>query len=318
MKFKKATTFLFCLISGNLALMAQEENQDLGTEVVNVVKPYSPTISDAFKVKETPSLNDSVTTQKKPVKYSIFSVPVASTFTPAKGTAADVEKSKRIALYDNYVTLGFGNYTTSLAELYSNWQLSRTDNFGIFLRHNSAFGDIDGVDLSADYLDTALDLTYSSFQRDISYDFNLNASHESVNWYGLNPNETFPLDVFENIDSQQSYLSFKIGGGVALQDSYLKQARGTIRYTSDRFSSSEIHAKVTPQIVLPITEHEFLVDVDFDFLSGSFERSYLSTTMPIDYSFINIGIESCPSNLKRRFNATFRCRLLFGPGYREQ
>lgn len=290
MKFKKAATFLFCLISGNLALLAQEENQDLGTEVVNVVKPYSPTISDAFKVKETPSLNDSVTTQKKPVKYSIFSVPVASTFTPAKGTAADVEKSKRLALYDNYVTLGFGNYTTSLAEFYSNWQLSRTDNFGIFLRHNSSLGDIDNIALPADYLDTALDLTYSSFQRDISYDFNLNASHELVNWYGLNPNETFPLDVFENIDAKQTYLSFKIGGGVALEDSYLKQARGTIRYTSDRFSSSEIHANVTPQIVLPITEHEFLVDVDFDFLSGSFERSYLSTITPIDYSYFNIGL----------------------------
>ncbi|MEP3205642.1 MAG: TonB-dependent receptor [Gilvibacter sp.] len=276
---------------GTLATVAQEtENQDLGTEVVNVVKPYSPTISDAFKVKETPSLNDSVTTQKKPVKYSIFSVPVASTFTPAKGTAADVEKSKRLSLYDNYVTLGFGSYTTALAELYSNWQLSRTDNFGIFLRHNSAQGDIDNVALPADYLDTQLDMSYSSFQRDISYDFNLNASHELINWYGLNPNETFPQDVFDNIDSKQSYVSFKIGGGVALEDSYLKQARGTIRYTSDRFSSSEIHAKLMPQIVLPITEHEFLVDLDVDFLGGSFERSYLSTLTPINYSFFNLGL----------------------------
>ena len=29
---------------------------EIGTEVVNIVKPYSPTISDAFKVKETPIL----------------------------------------------------------------------------------------------------------------------------------------------------------------------------------------------------------------------------------------------------------------------
>ncbi|MFN8325804.1 MAG: hypothetical protein U0T80_08635 [Flavobacteriaceae bacterium] len=30
---------------------AQKKDDNIGTEVVNVVKPYSPTISDAFKVK---------------------------------------------------------------------------------------------------------------------------------------------------------------------------------------------------------------------------------------------------------------------------
>jgi|GEM_PF-4350528 len=34
--------------------IAQKKNESIGTETVNVVKPYSPTISDAFKVKETP------------------------------------------------------------------------------------------------------------------------------------------------------------------------------------------------------------------------------------------------------------------------
>ena len=72
-------------------ISAQEED-NLGTEVVNIVKPYSPAISDAFKVKENPLINDSTNTKKKEVIYSIFSVPVASTFTPAKGKAASVEK----------------------------------------------------------------------------------------------------------------------------------------------------------------------------------------------------------------------------------
>ena len=45
------------------AIFAQKEN--IGTEVVNVVKPYSPTISDAFKVKETPSFDDEETSKKE-------------------------------------------------------------------------------------------------------------------------------------------------------------------------------------------------------------------------------------------------------------
>ena len=65
----------------------RQTNDTINTEVVNVVKPYTPKISDAFKVKEIPSLEDKETESRKEVKYNIFSIPVASTFTPAKGKA---------------------------------------------------------------------------------------------------------------------------------------------------------------------------------------------------------------------------------------
>ena len=69
-----------------------QETDDIGTETVTVVKPYSPTVSEAFKIKTMPNLNDSIVLKKKPISYSIFSVPVASTFTPAKGKASKVER----------------------------------------------------------------------------------------------------------------------------------------------------------------------------------------------------------------------------------
>ena len=74
-------------------LRGQEKEKDLGTETVTVTKAYSPTISDAFKLKSIPELNDSIVLQKKKIEYSIFSVPVASTFAPAKGKASTVKKS---------------------------------------------------------------------------------------------------------------------------------------------------------------------------------------------------------------------------------
>ncbi len=93
-------------------MFSQEKSSDtINTGVIDVVKPYTPTISDAFKVKEVPSLNDETTQTKKDIKYNIFSFPVASTFTPAKGKAATVEKAKPIKLFDNYATLGVGSYT---------------------------------------------------------------------------------------------------------------------------------------------------------------------------------------------------------------
>ena len=48
--------------------LAQKKQENIGTEVVNVVKPYTPTISDAFKVKETPSLDDEETSKKEIIK----------------------------------------------------------------------------------------------------------------------------------------------------------------------------------------------------------------------------------------------------------
>ena len=60
--------FVICFINNGFA---QEEEDTIGTEVVNVVKPYTPTISDAFKVKEMPVLNDSVSNTKKEVDLVI-------------------------------------------------------------------------------------------------------------------------------------------------------------------------------------------------------------------------------------------------------
>jgi hypothetical protein len=44
------------------------------SEVVNVVKPYTAAISDAFKVPETPVLDDEGNAKKKPLNilFSLF------------------------------------------------------------------------------------------------------------------------------------------------------------------------------------------------------------------------------------------------------
>jgi hypothetical protein len=97
---------------------SQKKDDNIGTEVVNVVKPYTPTISDAFKVKETPTLDDDDTSKKENIQYTIFSFPVASTFTPSKGKAANVDKSAEEKTFSNYLTLGAGNFGTINAELF--------------------------------------------------------------------------------------------------------------------------------------------------------------------------------------------------------
>lgn len=267
---------------------ANAQEKELDPEVVNVVKPYTPTISDAFKVKETPSLNDSVSTAKKDVKYSIFSVPVASTFTPAKGKATNVEKAKPIKLYDNYGTLGFGNYTSILGELYSNFEISRTDNAGFFFRHNSSQGDIKGVKLDNHYYDTSLDANYTSRQRDVTYRLDAGVEHQLFNWYGV-PKGYYSDEDLARIDTKQNYLSGYVGGSIALDDSFFDKAAASIRYTGDSFSSSELNIKLKPEFSFPLENVTFKLDGDLDYLMGSFDKDYSNST-DIKYNYLNVGL----------------------------
>ncbi|MEZ4859126.1 MAG: TonB-dependent receptor [Flavobacteriaceae bacterium] len=277
------------LLFFSMALFSQDKD-DLGTEVVTIVKPYTPTISDAFKVKETPVINDSDTLQKKEVRYEIFSVPVASTFTPAKGKAATVDKAKPIKLYNNYATLGFGNYTSVLGELFSSFEISRTDNAGIFFRHNSSQGDIDGVRLDNKYYDTELSGNYTSRQKDLSYRLEVGVAHQLFNWYGLNEFfENTPNQTLNEIDPQQSYLGLNLGGTLSFEESIFEEASAKIYYTSDAFSSSEMHLNLQPKWMLPVSDFNFQILAEVDFLTGTFDRNYF-TEDEIAYSFLNAGV----------------------------
>jgi hypothetical protein len=278
---------IFLLLSGTVSA---QDKDDLGTEVVNIVKPYTPTISDAFKVKETPILNDSISITKKKVSYSIFSVPVASTFTPSKGKAAKVEKVKPVKLFDNYATLGFGNYTNIMAELYSNFEISRTDNVGFFFKHNSSQGGIDGVLVDDSFYDTGLDANYTSRQRDASYRLDAGIEHQIYNWYGINDNiQLLSNEELVNLDTKQQYLSGYIGGGISIEDSYFEKASANIRYLGDYYGSSEFNISVKPEFSFPISDVALKVDLDLDYLSGSFDRSYFSNE-GLKYSIFNAGV----------------------------
>jgi hypothetical protein len=282
------TLFLYLALLGSWVTLAQED--DLGTEVVNIVKPYTPTISDAFKVKETPMLNDSTTSPKKQVRYEIFSVPVASTFTPAKGKAETIEKVKPIKLYDNYATLGFGTYTSVLAELFSSFEISRTDNAGLFFKHNSSQGDINDVRLENKFYDTELIGNYNSRQRDMSYKIEAGLEHQLFNWYGLNPLfETAGDELLSGIDPQQTYLGVNLKGDLTIEESLFTGGGARVHYVTDAFSSSEIQAIFQPQFSFPLTEFTLTVDGDLNYLSGSFDRDYFDTS-EIKYSYLNAGV----------------------------
>lgn len=281
-----AIIVIFASVSG---AYAQKKDENIGTEVVNVVKPYTPTISDAFKVKETPVIEDEDNTQKEVIEYNIFSFPVASTFTPSKGKAAGVDKAQREKLYNNYATLGVGNYGTINAELFVTENLNRNEYVGGMLRHISSQGGIEEVKLDDKYYNTSLDLTYGNRQKEYSWNTDLGYQNQVYNWYGLPLDYVdFENDVIVDIDPKQTYHSFYIGGKIAAEDSFFRDASAQYKRFWDTYGSAENRFYIKPSLDIDIMEEKIKVDFIADYVGGTLADD---TEFPIEYSNFNLGIQ---------------------------
>ncbi|PBJ12161.1 TonB-dependent receptor [Flavobacterium sp. ACN6] len=276
---------------------AQKKNESIGTETVNVVKPYSPTISDAFKVKETPSLDDSGNQQKEVIKYSILSVPVASTFTPSKGKAEGVEKAKKERLFNNYATLGLGNYSTLNAELFVNQDLGNNDYVAGMFRHHSSQGGIKDVELNDEFYDTAINVGYGQNNRDNSWNVDLGYQNQIYNWYGL-PSDfgsTIPdqrYDLVNSINPDHSYNTIWVGGNAEFTESIFSNLAAKFTHFSDSYSSSENRFYVKPTFTVDVMDQAIKTNVIVDHVSGSFKNNYLQDNVEaVKYGITNVGIE---------------------------
>lgn len=282
-----AITFLFTA----LETFAQKKDENIGTEVVNVVKPYTPTISDAFKVKETPVIEDETNTQKEEIKYNIFSFPVASTFTPAKGRAAAVDPTAKERIFKNYATLGVGNYGTVNGELFITENLSSSDYVGGMLRHLSSQGGIDDIELDDKYYNTSLDLTYGSRSKNMDWSADLGYKHQLYNWYGL-PTEFVAFDelLIDEINPQQTYQTITLGAKLGMKESFLEDTSLQFKRFWDQYGSQENRFYVKPAIKFEVDNFKFKSSFVVDYVGGSFEKDYFATG-DITYSYLNFGVQ---------------------------
>ncbi len=276
---------------------SQKKDENIGTEVVNVVKPYTPTISDAFKIKETPTLDDDETANKEIIKYNIFSFPVASTFTPSKGKAAGVEKSPAEQIFKNYATLGFGNFATINAELFVTENISDTEYIGGSFRHLSSQGGIKNLELSDKFYNTSLDVSYGNNLQEMSWNLDLGFQNQVYNWYGLPLDfgaTLLPFDkatLIKSINSSHSYNAFYVSGKLKFKESVFKEMTTKFERFSDNFGSTENRFYVKPTFNIDIDDMLFRTNIIVDYVGGSFDENYFSTNLnALKYGFVNLGI----------------------------
>ena len=309
----KIVSILFLSLLGHIS-WAQETN-DIGTETVTVVKPYSPTVSDAFKLRSDPSLEDSIVLQKKKINYSIFSVPVASTFTPAKGRASRVKKTPPPTLYNSYASIGLGNFNNAMLELYSGREFNRGENlFDVGLSHRSSRGDIESTPLDADFYNTKLDVSYGKKDRDLDWGAAIRLQHQRYNWYGVELDE-FDETILASLDETQNYFNAQAKAHLNLEDSFFKSGNIVLRRFWDTLDSGENRVVVKPTIELPITEELITIKTKFDYVNGTFENASLDNTTNesgIDYGHFQIGVSPSLLILRDDLTLNLGANIVYG------
>lgn len=287
-KQTKYILLVVVMLSITTGFSQNRKNDTIKTGVIDVVKPYTPSISDAFKVKEIPTLDDEETATKKEIKYNIFSFPVASTFTPAKGKAAVVEKAKPVKLFDNYATLGVGTYTTILGEVYLNHAISRTESVGGYVSHHSSQGGIEGLSFDDNFSTTKINANYSSRLRDLAWHVEGGFQQQMFNWYGV-PESQITQAQTNGIDVEHSFYSAHFGGDIAFENTYINSGSFFFRRFGDNQGSGENRFIAKAKIDIPIQGEEISTDFKFDYINGTFDRDYF-TNNELRHGNFQIGV----------------------------
>ncbi len=282
--------FLLIISLVPFVIFAQDKEKDsIGTEEVNIVKPYTPTIKDAFKLKKTPKQGKDKIQEKKEVEYSINSVPVASTFTPSKGKAKSIALKHKEHVYQNFVQVGFGTYSTPVLEAFVHTSTTRDNDLGLQLNYISSNGGIKDIVLDNSFADAIIGLFYKEQTRDFDWKLNGGYRFQKYNWYGLLFPSNFTQTQLDAMDVKQTYGNINIGGNFKYYESFFDGAKVDLNIFSDAYKSSEFHFNLSPKFLIPIVDELIETDFRLEYISGKFDTNYLNTS-DIKYGYYNLGV----------------------------
>ncbi|WP_410877689.1 TonB-dependent receptor [Myroides sp. DW712] len=289
MKQIKILTFVSSVLFVGTAVAQDKNKSDLGTEVVDVVRRYDATVSEAFKVREMPNLDEDMKNKKKEVVYTITSFPVASTFVPTKGEAAKVEAKRNLERFDNYALFGFGNYTNINGELFLSTQIDPDSYLSGFVSHFSSQGGIKHLLLDDDFSKTKAGINFSGQKKKIGWNTAIGGSYQTLNWYGLPQEEMgdgIPQHTVVSINPKQKYKSFYFEGAVTFEDLPIKGVEVYYNNFSDDFDRAENHFVFKPRIETALDEGILAkLNLAVDYVSSDYkQRKITDADGMLDYT----------------------------------
>lgn len=179
---------------------------------VQVVKPYEPTISDAFKINRLPKISDTVKVVPR-VTYSVNPHPYSTAIDirpikPARMVGEPLQK-----LYNGYVNIGVGTKLTPLLEAYIQNKRSEDYLIGSYLKYYSSYAKTTLDDDSRVYAGFS-DIDYKAYGKKFFENAvlsgDLGVINKKIYQYGYNTDIDTSLNKEDII---QKYILFDVNAG---------------------------------------------------------------------------------------------------------
>jgi hypothetical protein len=312
---KIVLTLCLCTLISAINAQTNKAKDTIKTEVINVVTSYTPTISDAFKIKKNPKIKLGAKTQKKQLKYQIFSAPVASTFIPKSGVAKGINMGIKERLYKNYVAAGFGNNSTPFFEAFLHHATKFKNDFGFYTKYISSENSIDATELNSNFSQMNFGAFYKQEERYFTWKIGANYQQNKYNWYGLPSTITYLPATISAINEEQSYSNFETDAEIIFEDFFVNSAKVNLSFFNDNLLSKELRFVVEPQFKISLKNigsklNDLILDTSFDYVNGHSQQSYSATTK-LEHSFFTIGLAPKYNFEYKKFNFRIGTKLYF-------
>ncbi len=282
---------LYILLIG-IGLQAQQVQDSVKTEVINVTRSFEPKVQDAYKLDVNPDI-DKVAEQKILVNFQIQSVPVASTFTPEKGGMANFNAGSITEdVYKSYASLAIGNYTQIQADTYLYYPVNDKLGAALRLSHYSSQGQKETDGISYD--------PFGHTTADVLFDYKTNKSRWNidlgynghVNYMKENP-DFIPMMLLTINTLKHTENNFGLKTDGHFKDLFLKDFHLKYNNYWDGFDNSEHAIHLLGNLKFPVGGIDLKLGLQTDMVTGDLGRmNYLkdfNNYTNITYNNIDFG-----------------------------
>ena len=226
--------FLFSISSS----YAQKKESSIETERIIIVKSFTPSLSDAFKIKSDPSISDSISNAKFELVYDLKKIPVISTFEPNKATPLKLKQKILYNPFNTFFSGAFGNKNQLFFNISSLVEIDRSQRIG-FNFYKDGFGnDLDNTVLRSNqnYNEIGFNHNLRSNQYNVNTQFKFSKSLN--NYFGLNEN-VWDQSFLNSIDPQIRRNNFKVRSDWNWYDYFFNDFVLQANLSTDNFGSIE-------------------------------------------------------------------------------
>lgn len=266
-------SLLLALFAFGLLTAQNDEKESIGTQEVLVVKSYTPSLSDAFKLKSTPRLADSLGSMEEELMYQLKKVPVISTFEPNKASPLKLQQRKSTTPYNTFFSGGSGNKNQLYLNVSSVIELDRTQRFGLNFYRDGFGSNIENTLLTSTQNYTHLGLHHNLRSTDYNANTQLQFRTHKNNYFGLYNTDWDSL-ILNSVNPEIKRDYFKIRTHWNWFEDVLRGITFQANLTSDNFNTSEQQLGLQTDLEVDLGGGKLKSTVQLSGFHTNFESSY--------------------------------------------